>query len=80
MKSASWTEVSKNISNISRTMKLAHKDKVRLFILDQLNNVDDLRMKLDDLSDEHGMDSFKVVEFYENELWRIKKLFNYPQP
>jgi hypothetical protein len=61
-------------------MKLAHKDKVRLFILDQLDKVDDLRLKLDDLSDEHGMDSFEVMEFYENELWRIKKLFNYPQP
>jgi hypothetical protein len=61
-------------------MKLAHKDKVRLFILDQLNKVADLRMKLDDLSDEHEMDSFEVMEFYENELDRIRKLFNYPQP
>jgi hypothetical protein len=74
------SKLRKKVSNISRTMKLAHKDKVRLFILDQLDKVDDLRLKLDDLSDEHGMDSFEVMEFYENEMWRIKKLFNYPQP
>jgi hypothetical protein len=61
-------------------MKLAHKDKVRLFILSQLQEIDNLRMKLHDLSDAHDMDSFEVMDFYENEVWRIKKLFNYPQP
>jgi hypothetical protein len=61
-------------------MKLAHKDKVRLFILSQLQEIDNLRLKLHDLSEAHEMDSFEVMGFYENEVWRIKKLFNYPQP
>jgi hypothetical protein len=51
-----------------------------LFILSQLQEIDNLRLKLHDLSEAHEMDSFEVMDFYENEVWRIKKLFNYPQP
>lgn len=30
------------------------------------------------LASAHGMDSFEAMEFYENEVARIDKLFNYP--
>jgi hypothetical protein len=59
-------------------MKKAHKDEVRCFIINQLYDIDDLRLKLDGLADTYDMDSFEVMEFYENEVERINKLFNYP--
>ena len=59
-------------------LKKSHKDEVRLFILRQLQELDDLRDKLDVLAFTYDMDSFEVMEFYENEVARIEKLFNYP--
>ena len=59
-------------------MKHTHRNRVRLFILDQLFQ-DDMRLKLADLSRDYDMDDFEVMEFYENEVERITKLFNYPE-
>lgn len=60
------------------TLKKSHKDAVRMFILRQLQEADALRDKLDVLSFTYDMDSFEAMEFYENEVARIEKLFNYP--
>jgi len=60
------------------TLKKSHKDEVRLFILRQLQEPGELRDKLDVLAFTYDMDPFEAMEFYENEVVRIKKLFNYP--
>ena len=60
------------------TLKKSHKDEVRLFILRQLQEPDELRDKMDVLAFTYNMDSFEAMEFYENEVARIEKLFNYP--
>jgi hypothetical protein len=59
-------------------MKQSQKQEVRLFILTQLWEMDDLRWKLDGLANTHSIDTFETVEFYEQEVERINKLFNYP--
>lgn len=60
------------------TLTKTHKIKVRLFILRQLYESERVRNRLDLLAFAHGMDSFEAMEFYENEVARIDKLFNYP--
>jgi hypothetical protein len=60
------------------TLKKSHKDEVRLFILRQLQEADELRDKLYVLAFTYDMDPFETMEFYENEVARIEKLFNYP--
>ena len=59
-------------------MKQSQKNEVRLFILTQLWETDDLRWKLDELADTYDIDSLEAMEFFENEVERINKLFNYP--
>ena len=59
-------------------MKKSQKNEVRLFILTQLWELDDLRWKLDGLADTYDMDPLEAMEFYEQEVERINKLFNYP--
>jgi hypothetical protein len=59
-------------------MKNTQKNEVRLFILTQLWETDDLRWKLDELADTYDIDSLEAMEFFENEVERINKLFNYP--
>lgn len=59
-------------------LKKSHKGEIRLFILRQLQEPDELRDKLDALAFTYEMDSFEAMEFYENEVARIEKLFNYP--
>ena len=59
-------------------MKQSQKDQIRSFIIHQLYELDDLRLKLDDLANTHSIDTFETVEFYEQEVERINKLFNYP--
>jgi len=59
-------------------MKQSQKDKVRLFIINQLYELNDLRMKLDELADTYDIESLEAMEFFENEVERINKLFNYP--
>ena len=56
----------------------SHKDKVRLFILQQLQEPISLRDRLDILASTYEIDSFETMEFYENEIARIEKLFYYP--
>jgi len=53
------------------------KIEVRLFILGLLNP-NDLRLKLSDLAQANNMDELKIMEVFENEVNRIKKIFNYP--
>ena len=53
------------------------KIEVRLFILGLLNP-NDLRLKLSDLAQANNIDELKTMEVFENEVNRIKKLFNYP--
>ena len=60
------------------TLKKSHKDEVRLFILRQLQEPVGLRDRLDVLASTYDMDSFEAMEFYESEIARIEKLFNYP--
>ena len=60
------------------TLEKSHKNKVRLFILRQLYESERVRNRLHLLASAHDMDSFEAMEFYENEIARIDKLFNYP--
>lgn len=60
------------------TLTKTHKNEVRLFILRQLYESERTRNWLDLLAFAHGMDSFEAMEFYEGEVARIDKLFNYP--
>jgi hypothetical protein len=58
-------------------MKKHQKEQIRLFILGQLDpNV--LRSQLGEVALHNGIDEFDAMEFFENELNRIEKLFNYP--
>lgn len=59
-------------------MKQSQKNEIRLFILTQLLEMDDLRWKLDEVADTYDIDSFEAMEFFEQEVERINKLFNYP--
>jgi hypothetical protein len=59
-------------------MKNTQKHKVRLFILIQLREMNDLRWKLSELAEDNGIESLEAMEFFENEVERINKLFNYP--
>ena len=59
-------------------MKLSQKDKVRLFIINQLHELNDLRLKLDELADTYDIEPLEAMEFFENEVERINKLFNFP--
>jgi hypothetical protein len=61
-------------------LKKSHKDEIRLFILRQLQEQAGLRDKLDVLAFTYEMHPFEAMEFYENEVNRIEKLFNYPLP
>ena len=62
----------------NNSMKNTQKHEIRLFILTQLLEMDDLRWKLDELADTYDIDSFEAMEFFEQEVERINKLFNYP--
>ena len=62
----------------NRSMKNTHKQEVRLFILTQLKEINDLRWKLSELAEDNGIDHLEAMEFFENEVERINKLFNYP--
>lgn len=59
-------------------MKQSQKNEIRSFILTQLWEMNDLRLKLDKLADTYDIDSFETIEFFEQEVERINKLFNYP--
>ncbi len=59
-------------------MKQSQKNEVRLFILTQLWEMDDLRWKLDELADTYDIEPLEAMEFFENEVERINKFFNYP--
>ena len=59
-------------------MKQSQKNEVRLFILTQLLEMDELRWKLDGLADTYDIDPLETMEFFEKEVERINKLFNYP--
>lgn len=59
-------------------MKHSQKNEVRLFILTQLLEMDELRWKLDGLADTYDIDPLETMEFFEKEVERINKLFNYP--
>lgn len=60
-------------------MKQSQKDKVRLFIINQLRELNDLRLKLDELADTYDIEPLEAMEFFENEVERINKLFNFPE-
>jgi hypothetical protein len=59
-------------------MKTSQKNEIRYFILKQLWEMDDLRWKLGVLASTYEIDEFEAMEFFENEVERINKLFNYP--
>ena len=60
------------------SMKNTQKHEIRLFILTQLLEMDDLRWKLHEVADTYDIDSLEAMEFFEQEVERINKLFNYP--
>ncbi len=62
----------------NNSMKNIQKHEVRLFILTQLWEMDDLRWKLSELAEDNGIDPLEAMEFFESEVGRINKLFNYP--
>jgi hypothetical protein len=59
-------------------MKQSQKHEVRLFILTQLWEMNNLRWKLDRLADTYDIEPLEAMEFFESEVERINKLFNYP--
>lgn len=59
-------------------MKIEQKKEIRLFILTLLEEAEDLRWKLDGLADTYDIDPLEAIEFFESEVGRINKLFNYP--
>lgn len=65
-------------------MKTSHKQFIRAFIVELLGN-EDVRHRLDALSDSvklrtgEDLDPFDAIQFYEQEVSRIEKLFNYPE-
>ena len=59
-------------------MKQSQKNEVRLFILTQLIEMDELRWKLDGLADTYDIDPLETMEFFEKDVERFNKLFNYP--
>ena len=64
-------------------MKNPHKKFVRAFIMELLYD-QDVRLRLDSFSDSvkqlfgEDLDSFEAMEFYEQEVERINKMFYYP--
>jgi hypothetical protein len=40
--------------------------------------MDDLRWKLDELANTYDIEPLEAMEFFESEIERINKLFNYP--
>jgi hypothetical protein len=60
-------------------MKQSQKNEVRLFILTQLREMNDLRWKLSELAEDNDIEPLEAMEFYEQEVERINKLFNYPE-
>jgi hypothetical protein len=59
-------------------MKTSQKNEIRLFILTLIEESDDLRWKLDGLAATYDIDPFEAMLFFEQEVERINKLFNYP--
>ena len=59
-------------------MKKNQKNKIRLWILTELYGIEELRRKLDEFANAHDIDSFETMEFFEQEVERINKLFCYP--
>lgn len=65
-------------------MKTSHKQFIRAFIVELLSD-EDVRHRLDALSDSvklrtgEDLDPFAAIQFYEQEVSRIEKLFNYPE-
>jgi hypothetical protein len=64
-------------------MKNSHKQSIRAFIMELLHD-ENIRYRLS--SWEHSerdkgleLNSFEAMEFYENEVNRIDKMFSYPQ-
>jgi hypothetical protein len=60
-------------------MKLSHKNEIRLYLLQLLTENQDVRWQLSELAEDEGMDSVEAMEFFEHEVSRINKLFNYPE-
>lgn len=61
-------------------MKTQHKESIRRFILQQLEH-DDIRLMLNSWIDSEKnlsgleIDDFEAMQFYEQEVFRIRKLF-----
>jgi hypothetical protein len=64
-------------------MKNSHKQSIRAFIMELLYD-EDIRYRLlswENSEKDKGLElnSFEAMEFYENEVERINKMFFYPQ-
>ena len=60
-------------------MKKSQKNQIRLYLLQLLTENQDVRWQLSELAEDHGMDSLETMEFFEQEVERINKMFNYPE-
>ena len=60
------------------TMKTKHKHEIRAYILSLLTENPEVRWQISELAEDSGFDSFEAMEFFENEVSRIEKLFCYP--
>lgn len=59
-------------------MKRQHKEVLRAFIIGKLKEVE--CFELSDLAWSHDGSPFEFAEAFEHEVWRIEKLFNFPDP
>jgi hypothetical protein len=60
-------------------MKKSQKNEIRLYILQLLTENQNVRWQISELAEDNDMDSLEAMEFFEQEVERINKMFNYPE-
>jgi DNA integrity scanning protein DisA with diadenylate cyclase activity len=60
-------------------MKKSQKNQIRLYILQLLTENQNVRWQISELAEDNDMDSLEAMEFFEQEVERINKMFNYPE-
>jgi hypothetical protein len=60
-------------------MKKPQKNEIRLYILQLLTENQNVRWQISELAEDNDIDSLEAMEFFEQEVERINKMFNYPE-
>jgi DNA integrity scanning protein DisA with diadenylate cyclase activity len=60
-------------------MKKSQKNEIRLYIIQLLTENQNVRWQISELAEDNDMDSLEAMEFFEQEVERINKMFNYPE-